>query len=85
MTLHQVKEKVWVDNITTQVIERHILSGLHDIFSPVKVLSLSDTEVEAIVSEPVSAKRQREFLTDRIKKLQAGHSIFKNVMGSAVA
>jgi hypothetical protein len=43
---------------------------------------MSDTEVEAIASEPSSAKRQREFLEDRIKKLEDGHEIFRGVMGS---
>jgi len=43
---------------------------------------MPDTEVKAIASEPLSAKRQREFLEDRIKKLQDGHEIFRGVMGS---
>jgi hypothetical protein len=34
------------------------------------------------LSEALSAKRQREFLEDRIKKLQNMHRIFKGVMGS---
>jgi hypothetical protein len=55
--------------------------GLEKIFSPV-VDAMSDTEVEAIASEPLPAKRQREFLEDRIKKLQEGHEIFRGVMGS---
>jgi hypothetical protein len=57
--------------------------GLEKIFSPVVVNSMSETEVEAIASEPVSAKRQREYLEDRIKKLQDGHEIFRNAMGSS--
>jgi hypothetical protein len=56
--------------------------GLEKIFSPVVVNAMSDTEVEAIASEPLSARRQREFLEDRIKKLQDGHEIFRGVMGS---
>jgi hypothetical protein len=57
--------------------------GLEKIFSPVVVNAMSDTEVEAIASEPSSAKRQREFLEDRIKKLQDGHEIFRGVMGGS--
>jgi hypothetical protein len=44
---------------------------------------MSDAEVEAIASEPLSAKRQREFLEERIKKLKDGHEIFRGVMGSS--
>jgi hypothetical protein len=56
--------------------------GLEKIFSPVVVNAMSDTDVEAIASEPSSAKRQREYLEDRIMKLQDGHKIFRDVMGS---
>jgi hypothetical protein len=75
-------EKTFIANITTQVIERHIVRRLEKIFSPVVVNATSDMGVEAIASEPLSAKRQREFLEDRINKLQDGHEIFRGVMGS---
>lgn len=58
------------------------MRGLEKIFSPVVVNAMSDTDVEAIASEPSSAKRQREYLEDRIMKLQDGHKIFRDVMGS---
>jgi hypothetical protein len=51
--------------------------GIDKIFSPVVVYAISDTEVEAIASEPLSAKRQRELLENGIKKLQDGHKIFR--------
>jgi hypothetical protein len=57
--------------------------GLEKIFSPVVVSSMSDAQVEAIASEPMSAMRQREYLEHRIKKLQDGHEIFRSVMGSS--
>ena len=66
------------------MIERHIVRGLEKIFSPLVVNRLSDSEVEAIASEPSSAKRQREFLEDRIAKLEHGHKIFRAAMGSVV-
>ncbi|KAH6713320.1 dynamin family protein-like protein [Leptodontidium sp. MPI-SDFR-AT-0119] len=83
LAIYKVSQKTFIANVTTQVIERHIVRGLEKIFSPVVVNAMSDTEVEAIASEPHSAKRQREFLEDRIKKLQDGHNIFKGVMGTS--
>ncbi|CZS87940.1 related to interferon-induced GTP-binding protein Mx [Rhynchosporium graminicola] len=80
--IYKVTQKTFVANITTQVIERHIVRGLEKIFSPVVVNAMLDAEVEAIASEPLSAKRQRNFLTDRIKKLEDGHEIFRGVMGT---
>jgi len=57
--------------------------GLEKIFSPIMVNSLSDTETEAIASEPLSSKRQRDLLVNRIKKLKGGRSILQAVMRSA--
>jgi len=50
--------------------------GLEKIFSPIVVYAMSDTEVEALASEPLSAKHQRDLLENGIKKLQDGHKIF---------
>lgn len=64
----------------TQVIERHIVRALHDIFSPMVVVTMSDAKVESIVSEPSATKRQRVFLSDRISKLEEGQEIFRSVL-----
>ena len=53
------------------------MRGIEKIFSPVVVHAMSDTEVKAIASEPLSAKRQRELLENSIKKLQDEHKIFR--------
>lgn len=81
--IYKVSQKTFVANVTTQVVERHMIRGLEKIFSPVAVNSLTDSEVEAIASEPANAKRQRQFLEDRIAKLKDGQSIFRSVMGTA--
>ena len=60
-----------------------MIRDIHKIFDPVTVSKLADSEVEAIASEPASAKRQRRFLEDRVAKLKDGQSIFRSVMGSA--
>ncbi|KAM0802080.1 dynamin family protein-like protein [Usnea florida] len=81
--IYKVSQKTFVANVTTQVIERHMIRGLEKIFSPVIVNGLKDSEAEAIASEPTSSKRQRQFLEDRIAKLKDGQKIFRSVMGSA--
>ena len=75
----QVSQKVFVANITTQVIERHIVKGLETIFSPVVVNAMSEATVEAIAAEPLATRRKREFLTDRVTKLRNGQDVFKLV------
>ncbi|KAK2742332.1 hypothetical protein FQN57_005420 [Myotisia sp. PD_48] len=78
--IYKVSQKVFVANITTQVIERHLVRGLEGILSPTVVGNMSDSEVEALVSESSSAKRQRAFLSDKVAKLEDGKAILREVM-----
>lgn len=71
---------MFITNITTQVVERHMIRGLEKIFSPIVVNGMSESEVERLASEPAAAKRHREFLVDRIQKLKDGQKIFRGVM-----
>jgi hypothetical protein len=43
-----------------------------------------NTDIEAIASEPIPAKKPIMFLEDRIEKLEAGQKIFKGVMGGGL-
>ncbi|MCJ1472546.1 hypothetical protein MMC13_001195 [Lambiella insularis] len=79
----QVMQKTFVANVTTQVVERHIVHGLEDIFSPITVTEMSDKETETIASEPASAKMQRKFLEDRIEKLEKGQMVLRDVVASS--
>lgn len=80
----QVQQKTFIANVTTQVIERHIVRNLEGIFCPVTVQSLSEAEIMGLTSEPTSTRTQRKFLDDRIKKLEGGHSILRSVLGGSV-
>ena len=51
--------KTFVDNVCRQVVERHILSTLPDIFAPTTVMDLSDEDLIRIASEPERQKEQR--------------------------
>jgi hypothetical protein len=85
VAIYKVLHKVFVQNVTMQVVERHIVRGLENIFSPITVNKMSDEEVEGIAAEPAVAKRQRAFLEDQIKKLSNGQRILKGVMRSTAA
>lgn len=56
------------------------MADLYNIFSPMTVLNMSDAKVQSIVSEPESTKRQRTFISDRIRKLEEGQEIFRGFM-----
>ncbi|KAI3342254.1 interferon-induced GTP-binding protein Mx [Ustulina deusta] len=80
--IYKELQKTFLANITTQVIERHIVRGLEDIFSPLVVNSMLNVEVEAIASEPLPTRSLRDFLNDRIKKLEDGQETFRVMMGN---
>jgi len=56
--------------------------GLEKVFLSVIVNTMSDMEVEAIASGPLSAKRKSEFLENHIKKLQDRHKICRGAIGN---
>ncbi|KAG9232806.1 P-loop containing nucleoside triphosphate hydrolase protein [Amylocarpus encephaloides] len=80
LAIYKVSAKTFVANVTTQVVERHIIRGLEDIFSPVFVGNLEAKEAEALASEPGNAKRERGHLLEQIKRLEEGREIFKEVL-----
>ena len=55
-----------------QVIERHLINNLEEIFSPLTVSQWSDEEVLSLASEPAGVMRQRQFLEGRKKVLENG-------------
>ena len=70
--------------MVTQVIERHIVRDLNNIFLPRTVAMMSDAEVQRIVGENASTQRQRTYLNHRVRKLEAGRDIFRGVMGATI-
>ncbi|KAI9048411.1 hypothetical protein LZ554_007247 [Drepanopeziza brunnea f. sp. 'monogermtubi'] len=78
--IYKVTQKTFVANVTTQVVERHVVAGLEKIFSPVVVNGLEAAQAEALACEPAADRLHRERLEAQIAKLEEGHEIFKNVM-----
>ncbi|PQE07233.1 interferon-induced GTP-binding Mx protein [Rutstroemia sp. NJR-2017a BVV2] len=85
LAIYKVLQKVFIANVTTQVVERHIVRGLDKIFDPIAVNKMSDDQVAAIASEPLTMRREREYLVDQIKKLGDGKRIFRSIMGGGVS
>ncbi|KAH7012275.1 uncharacterized protein B0I36DRAFT_370038 [Microdochium trichocladiopsis] len=80
--IYKVQYKTFVANVTTQVIERHLVRGLENIVSPLVVVKMSDSEVEAIASEQTTTKQQRIMLVSRVRILGEGLAIFQELIGS---
>lgn len=80
----QVYQKLFIANVTVQVIERHIVQDLELIFCPLTVAKLSDTDAVSLASESSAMERQRAFLVGRIGKLEQGRAILGEVMSSNI-
>ena len=63
-----------------QVIERHLINSLEEIFSPLTVSRWPDEKILRLASEPSGVMRQREFLEGRKKVLENGSDVFNGVL-----
>jgi hypothetical protein len=72
---------VFIANVVTQVIERHLIDDLQGIFSPMTSIDMSDAKVQSMISEPGSTKRMRAHLNKQMAKLEEGQEIFGGVIG----
>jgi hypothetical protein len=64
--------KTFVDNVCRQVIERHLLRNLSDIFSPQSVAGYTDEELSRIAGERPEVVEKRKRLHEELKNLKAG-------------
>ncbi|KAK6856221.1 hypothetical protein PG995_008372 [Apiospora arundinis] len=80
--IYKVQYKIFVANVTTQVIERHMIRGLDKVFSPLVIISMADDKVTSIALEQPANKRRRLFLTNRIQRLNEGRQIFQELIGT---
>ncbi|KAJ6257355.1 Dynamin [Drechslerella dactyloides] len=72
---YEIALKTFVDNVCRQVIERHILTDLSDIFSPVSVMQFSAEKVEHLGSESDEVQRKRQELEGLRAQLESGISV----------
>lgn len=83
--IYKVNQKVFMANVTIQVIERHIVRGLDQILSAMVIAGLPDDEVQNLSSEPPSGRKLREQLSDRVEKLERGRQVLRQVMRTPAA
>ncbi|TVY46718.1 Interferon-induced GTP-binding protein [Lachnellula occidentalis] len=81
MSLYKVKQKVFIDVVTVQVIERHMIRRLEQIFSPIIISDMSDEEAMSIAGEPLEAQTERWRLGMKIDKLREGRAAFRKLVG----
>ncbi|ETS76893.1 hypothetical protein PFICI_10767 [Pestalotiopsis fici W106-1] len=67
---YKVAMKIFVDNVCRQVLERHILRSMSELFTPTTVAQFSDEELLRIGAETEGRRRDREHLTQRASALR---------------
>jgi hypothetical protein len=58
-SIYKVQYKTIVANVTTQVVEPHLVRGLDKLFSPLEIIEMTDQEVEVVASEQPATQKQR--------------------------
>jgi len=66
----QLSAKTFISNIITQVVERHLLQELYNIFDPVKVDEMEDQKIEDIAAEDIEIRERRMMLKERKKAIE---------------
>lgn len=80
--IYKDKLKVFVANVTEQVIERCMIAPLSSrIFSPIVVEAMTDEEVAFVAAELPEMVAQRAFLEGQKDMLEKGFEIFREAMG----
>lgn len=75
--------KFFVDVVTKQVVERHLVKTLpQQVLSPVVIARLEDSEVSYIAAEPADVTDRRNHLVARQNMLKDGQETFRKAMGS---
>ncbi|TKA31835.1 hypothetical protein B0A54_16575 [Friedmanniomyces endolithicus] len=76
--------KPLVDNVCTQVIERHLLRNLPDLFSPKIFAMYTDEELERIAMESPGMVVKRKQLREQLANLKAGLEDLRKYIRAAV-
>ena len=71
----QLSAKTFISNVITQVIERHLLQGLLNIFSWVKINRMTEETVIAIAAENEETRNKRLELKAKLKSIEEARDI----------
>lgn len=75
--------KTFVDNVCRQVVERHLVRHLPDIFSPRTVAGYTDEELERIAGEKQDVIEKRKYTQEQLENLKAGLNDLRKMTNNA--
>ncbi|KAI0530195.1 P-loop containing nucleoside triphosphate hydrolase protein [Xylaria digitata] len=82
---YNVALKRFIDDVAIEVIERKLMAGLAEIFSPISVLEMSNDLVSAIAGESQESQAKRTRLANQVEILIKGSETCKRFAGPRLA
>ncbi|KAE8448873.1 hypothetical protein EG329_008875 [Mollisiaceae sp. DMI_Dod_QoI] len=80
MLIHyELSAKIFIMNVITQVVERHLLQGLDQVFNSVKVWRMKNEHVEAIAAENKETRDKRLTLKAKKKAIEEARDLCANL------
>lgn len=76
---YDLTARVFVRNVITQVVERHLLLGMFYIFNPVEILHLLDGTIKAIAAENKETRERRIVLKKQRDAIQEARNVCANL------
>ncbi|KAL4890285.1 hypothetical protein BDV59DRAFT_204470 [Aspergillus ambiguus] len=75
------EKKYFIDVVTKQVIERHLVTPLSHIFSTQGLARYTEQDIHFLASEPPGTEQMRKHLECRLKMLEEGQRVFQLAIG----
>jgi hypothetical protein len=71
----------FIANVITQVIERHLMDGMEEIFEGERIHKLTDAQIRQLMEEDSITAAKRRELKDQESVLQSGLNICRDIAG----
>ncbi|SMY29303.1 unnamed protein product [Zymoseptoria tritici ST99CH_1A5] len=86
VVVYEHQRRTFINNVTQQVIERHLLHGLaEEIFTPTIVSEMSDEEISKLAKEPDEVAKQRAELKEQKSILEDSRKAFLKVLNPSIS
>jgi hypothetical protein len=72
---YDLTARIFIRNVITQVVERHMLLGMLNLFNPIEILRMADSTVESIAAEDKATRDRRVALVKRKKAIEEARNI----------
>lgn len=72
---YDLTARIFLRNVITQVVERHLLLGMLKLFNPVEILRLPNATIESIAAENKETRDKRIKLKEQKKAIEEARSI----------